>query len=68
MDFIATLVDDFQKVTRMLATDEVAIRTLGFELIGQRQAAHYMADTYLQGGIGPNRYAHFQCTPSDTKA
>lgn len=34
------------------AADEVAIRALCFECVGQGQAAHDVAAAHLQGGIG----------------
>src|ERR1035437_5154551 len=49
---ITTLTDDFYQVAWVCSADELALRTLGLECIGQRQTTHDMAAAHLEGCVG----------------
>ena len=49
---ITALANDFQQMAGVLAADEVAIRALGLECVGQGKAAHEVTTAHLQGCIG----------------
>lgn len=58
MDGVAFAPDVFHQVLGVFTADELALRPLGHQRVGKRQATHNMASADLERGVGTDGEFH----------